>query len=97
MTRAGRRIAKSGPTPSKSALEWFRPRVDVIMSLQRGELSEAFAASLDLTAIRLDASMQPSVSGAVGPPCEGLLTYITGIFGLRGVHDKNATIQFVRP
>lgn len=31
----------------------------------------------------LDASMQPSVSGAVGSPCEGLLTYITCVFGLR--------------
>ena len=71
MTRAGRRIAKSGLTPIKSALEWFQPRarcplsmtrtevdkvclraLDVVVSLQRGELSETFAASLHLTAIR---------------------------------------------
>ena len=69
------------------------------MSLQRRVLSEAFAASLHLTAIRperdsvnirkfmgekcaLNASMQTSVSGAVGLPCEGLLTYVTHIFRL---------------
>jgi len=63
------------------------------MSFQRCVLSEAFAASLHRTTIRLDASMQPSVSGAVGLPCEGLLTYITSIFGLRGAHDNNDTIQ----
>ena len=31
----------------------------------------------------LDASMQPSVSCAVGLPCEGLLTYVTCSFWLR--------------
>lgn len=70
------------------------------MSLQRRVLSETFAASLHVTAIRLDASMQTSVSGAVGLPCEGLLTYFTNVFGLRGVHDKDATATmqwFVRP